>query len=67
MMTLLQKIPSYILINGIVIGGTILAVILVYWRLSASFQKRLTAYFLKAACGSFVRSEEHTSELQSPS
>ncbi len=54
MMTLLQMIPSYILINGIVIGGTILAVILVYWRLSASFQKRLTAYFLKAACGSFV-------------
>ena len=53
-MTLLQMIPSYILINGIVIGGTILAVILVYWRLSASFQKRLTAYFLKAACGSFV-------------
>lgn len=41
------EIPSYILINGIVIGGTILAVILVYWRLSASFQKRLTAYFVQ--------------------
>ena len=53
-MTLWEMIPEYILINGIVIGGTILVVFLVYRRLSSSFRKRLTAYFLKAACASFV-------------
>lgn len=53
-MTLREMIPEYILINGIVIGGTILVVFLVYRRLSSSFRKRLTVYFLKAACVSFV-------------
>ncbi len=52
-MTLLQTIPNYILINGIVIAGTIFVIFLVYRRLS-SFQKRLTAYFLKAACVSLA-------------
>ncbi len=53
-MTLLQIIPNYILINGIVIGGTVCVIFLVYRRLSSSFQKRLTAYFLKAACVSLA-------------
>ncbi len=53
-MTLWEMIPEYILINGIIIGGTILVVFLVCRRLPSSFQKRLTAYFLKAACVSFV-------------
>ncbi len=53
-MTLWEMIPNYILTNGIVIGGTILVVFLVYKRLSAASQKRLTAYFLKAACSSFA-------------
>ena len=52
-MTLLQTIPNYILINGVVIAGTIFVIFLVYRRLS-SFQKRLTAYFLKAACVSLA-------------
>lgn len=53
-MTVLQIIPNYILINGIVIGGTVLVFFLVYGRLSSSFRKRLTAYFLKAAGFSLV-------------
>ena len=53
-MTLSKIIPNYILINGIVIGGTVLVFFLVYRRLSSSFRKRLTAYFLKAACVSLV-------------
>ena len=53
-MTLLQMIPNYILINGIVIGGTVCVIFLVYRRLSSSFQKRLTVYFLKAACVSLA-------------
>lgn len=53
-MTLSRIIPNYILINGIVIGGTVLVFFLVYRRLSSSFRKRLTAYFLKAACVSLV-------------
>lgn len=47
-------IPNYILINGIVIGGTVCVIFLVYRRLSSSFQKRLTVYFLKAACVSLA-------------
>lgn len=47
-------IPNYILINGIVIGGTVFVIFLVYRKLSSSFQKRLTAYFLKAACVSLI-------------
>ena len=35
----------YILINGIVIAGTVFVIFLVYRRLSSSYQKRLTAYF----------------------
>lgn len=53
-MTLFQVIPNYVLINGIVIGGTVFVIFLVYRKLSASFRKRLTAYFLKAACVSLV-------------
>lgn len=53
-MTLLRMVPNYILINGIVIGGTVLVFFLVYGRLSSSFRKRLTAYFLKAAGFSLV-------------
>ena len=53
-MTLFQIIPNYILINGIVIGGTVFVIFLVYRKLSSSFEKRLTAYFLKAACVSLV-------------
>lgn len=49
-MTLSKIIPDYILINGIVIGGTVFVIFLVYRKLSSSFRKRLTAYFLKAAC-----------------
>ena len=49
-MTLFQIIPNYILINGIVIGGTVFVIFLVYRKLSSLFQKRLTVYFLKAAC-----------------
>lgn len=47
-------VPNYILINGIVIGGTVLVFFLVYGRLSSSFRKRLTAYFLKEAGFSLV-------------
>lgn len=47
-------IPNYILINGIVIAGTVFVIFLVYRRLSSSYQKRLTAYFLKAACVSLA-------------
>lgn len=53
-MTLPKIIPDYILINGIVIGGTVLVFFLVYRKLSSSFQKRLTTYFLKSACVSLV-------------
>ena len=53
-MTLSKMIPNYILINGIVITGTVFVIFLVYRRLSSSYQKRLTAYFLKAACVSLV-------------
>ena len=53
-MTLSKIIPNYILINGIVIVGTLFVTFLVYRRLSSSFQKRLTTYFLKAACVSLV-------------
>ncbi len=53
-MTLLRMIPNYILINGIVIAGTVFVIFLVYRRLSSSYQKRLTAYFLKAACVSLA-------------
>lgn len=53
-MTFFQIIPNYVLINGIVIGGTVFVIFLVYRKLSASFRKRLTAYFLKAACVSLV-------------
>lgn len=53
-MTVLRMIPNYILINGIVIAGTVFVIFLVYRRLSSSFQKRLTAYFLKAACVSLA-------------
>lgn len=53
-MTLLRMVSNYILINGIVIGGTVLVFFLVYGRLSSSFRKRLTAYFLKAAGFSLV-------------
>ena len=53
-MTLLRMIPNYILINGIVIAGTVFVIFLVYRRLSSTYQKRLTAYFLKAACVSLA-------------
>ena len=53
-MTDWKMIPDYILINSIVIAGTILVLFLVYRRLSVSFRKRLTAYFLRAACHSLV-------------
>ena len=53
-MMLSKVIPNYILINGIVIGGTVFVIFLVYRKLSSSFQKRLTAYFLKAVCVSLV-------------
>ncbi len=53
-MTLSQIIPDYVLINGIVIGGTVLVFFLVYRRMSSSFRKRLTTYFLKAASFSLV-------------
>ncbi len=53
-MTLLEIIPRYILINGIVIAGTVFVIFLVYRRLSSSFRKRLTTYFLKAACVSLA-------------
>ncbi len=53
-MTLLRMVPNYILINGIVIGGTVLVFFLVYGRLSSSFRKRLTADFLKEAGFSLV-------------
>ena len=53
-MTLSKIIPNYILINGIVIAGTVFVIFLVYRRLSSSYQKRLTAYFLKAACVSLA-------------
>ncbi len=53
-MTVLQIIPNYILINGIVIAGTVFVIFLVYRRLSSTYQKRLTAYFLKAACVSLA-------------
>lgn len=53
-LTLFKIIPDYILINGIVIGGTVFVIFLVYGRLSSSIRKRLTAYFLKAACVSLV-------------
>ena len=53
-MTDWRMIPDYILINSIVIAGTILVLFLVYKRLSVSFRKRLTAYFLRAAYHSLV-------------
>lgn len=53
-MTLLRMIPNYILINIIVIGGTVLVFFMVYRKLSSSFRKRLTTYFLRAACVSLV-------------
>ena len=53
-MTDWRMIPDYILINSIVIAGTILLLFLVYKRLSVSFRKRLTAYFLRAAYHSLV-------------
>ena len=53
-MTVLRMIPNYILINGIVIAGTVFVIFLVYRRLSSTYQKRLTAYFLKAACVSLA-------------
>ena len=53
-MTVLQMIPNYILINGIVIAGTVFVIFLVYRRLSSTYQKRLTVYFLKAACVSLA-------------
>ena len=53
-MTLFQMIPNYILINGIAIGGTVFVVFLVYRKLSSSFRKLLTAYFLRSACVSLV-------------
>ena len=53
-MTVLQIIPNYILINGIVIAGTVFVIFLVYRRLSSTYQKRLTVYFLKAACVSLA-------------
>ena len=53
-MTVLQIISNYILVNGIVIAGTVFVIFLVYRRLSSSYQKRLTAYFLKAACVSLA-------------
>ena len=61
-MTLLQTIPNYILINGIVIAGTIFVIFLVYRRLS-SFQKRLTAYFERFYCGDRARSTPQSSGL----
>lgn len=51
-----QIIPNYILINGIMIGGTILVFFLFYRKFSSPFKKRLTAYFLKSACYSLVLS-----------
>ncbi|MCI8638916.1 MAG: HAMP domain-containing histidine kinase [Coprococcus sp.] len=53
-MTVLEMIPNYILINGIVIVGTVFVIFLVYKRLSSSFRKQLTTYFLKAACVSLA-------------
>ncbi len=53
-MMVLQIIPNYILINGIVIAATVFVIFLVYRRLSSTYQKRLTAYFLKAACVSLA-------------
>lgn len=53
-MMLSKIIPDYILINGIVIGGTVFVIFLVYRKLSSSFQKRLTSYFLKAVCVSLA-------------
>ena len=53
-MTLLRMIPNYILINGIVIAGTVFVIFLVYRRLSSTYQNRLTVYFLKAACVSLA-------------
>ncbi len=53
-MTLPKILPNYILFNGIAIGGTVLVIFLVYRKLSSTFQKRLTAYFLKAACVSLI-------------
>ncbi len=53
-MMLSKIIPNYILINGIAIGATVFVIFLVYIKLSSSFQKRLTLYFLKAVCVSLV-------------
>ena len=53
-MMLSKIIPDYILINGIAIGGTVFVIFLVYRKLSSSFQKRLTSYFLKAVCVSLA-------------
>ena len=53
-MTLPKILPNYILFNGIAIGGTVFVIFLVYRKLSSTFQKRLTAYFLKAACVSLI-------------
>lgn len=53
-MTLWQMIPNYILVNGICIIGTILVLFLAYRKLSSSFRKRLTAYFLYSACFSLM-------------
>ena len=47
-------IPNYILVNGICIIGTILVLFLAYRKLSSSFRKRLTAYFLYSACFSLM-------------
>ena len=62
-MTVLQIIPNYILINGVVIAGTVFVIFLVYRRLSSSYQKRLTAYFERFYCGDRARSTPQSSGL----
>ena len=63
-MMLSKIIPNYILINGIVIAGTVFVIFLVYRKLSSLFQKRLTAYFERFYCGDRARSTPQSSGLR---
>lgn len=53
-MMILPRLPKYIVFNAISITGILLVLFLAYRRLETSFGKRLTAYFLRAVCFSFI-------------
>lgn len=55
-MTILQGIPNYVWMNSGAIVVSILVLFFAYRKLSVSFRKHLTAYFLRSICYSLVLS-----------